>query len=94
MVQIPDAFFRKTCQDMNLPKNGRYGVGMMFFSHDDDERKQIEEQLNTFILAEGQTVLGWRTVPVNAEDIGPVAKMSCPVVARYSSVLMIALKIL
>lgn len=82
MVQIPDAFFRKTCQDMNLPKNGRYGVGMMFFSHDDDERKQIEEQLNTFILAEGQTVLGWRTVPVNAEDIGPVAKMSCPVVRQ------------
>jgi glutamate synthase (NADPH/NADH) large chain len=82
MVQIPDAFFKKTCQEMNLPESGRYGVGMMFFSNDDAERLQIEEQLNNFIKAEGQQILGWRNVPVNAEEIGPVAKMSCPVVRQ------------
>ncbi|WP_338785819.1 glutamate synthase large subunit [Metabacillus sp. FJAT-53654] len=82
MVQIPDAFFKKTCQEMNLPESGRYGVGMMFFSNDDAERLQIEEQLNNFIEAEGQQILGWRNVPVNADDIGPVAKMSCPVVRQ------------
>ncbi|MBO1512133.1 glutamate synthase large subunit [Metabacillus bambusae] len=82
MVQIPDAFFKKTCQEMNLPESGRYGVGMMFFSNDDAERLQIEEQLNDFIKAEGQQILGWRNVPVNADEIGPVAKMSCPVVRQ------------
>ncbi|MGM7724635.1 glutamate synthase large subunit [Metabacillus sp. Hm71] len=82
MVQIPDAFFKKTCQEMTLPESGRYGVGMMFFSTDDNERKQIEEQLNNFIEAEGQILLGWRTVPVNVEAIGPVAKLSCPVVRQ------------
>ena len=82
MVQIPDTFFKKACKEMTLPEKGRYGVGMMFFSNDDSERHQIEEQLNKFIEAEGQTLLGWRDVPVNAEDIGPVAKMSCPVVRQ------------
>ncbi|HZH58123.1 MAG TPA: glutamate synthase central domain-containing protein, partial [Metabacillus sp.] len=82
MVQIPDAFFKKACKEMTLPEKGRYGVGMMFFSNDDSERQQIEEQLNNFIEAEGQTLLGWRDVPVNAEEIGPVAKMSCPVVRQ------------
>ncbi|KKI90216.1 glutamate synthase [Bacillus sp. SA1-12] len=82
MVQIPDAFFKKTCQEMTLPESGRYGVGMMFFSTDDNEREQIEEQLNNLIEAEGQTLLGWRTVPVNVEAIGPVAKLSCPVVRQ------------
>ncbi|APH04783.1 glutamate synthase large subunit [Bacillus weihaiensis] len=82
MVQIPDAFFKKTCTEMSLPANGRYGVGMMFFSNDDAERHQIEEQLNKFIEAEGQILLGWRDVPVNAEEIGPVAKLSCPVVRQ------------
>ncbi|WP_273124690.1 glutamate synthase large subunit [Metabacillus sp. HB246100] len=82
MVQIPDAFFKKTCTEMSLPANGRYGVGMMFFSNDDAERHQIEEQLNKFIESEGQTLLGWRDVPVNTEEIGPVAKLSCPVVRQ------------
>lgn len=82
MVQIPDAYFKKACQEMTLPESGRYGVGMMFFSNDDSERQQIEEQLNKFIEAEGQTLLGWRDVPVNAEEIGPVAKLSCPVVRQ------------
>ncbi|MCM3651934.1 glutamate synthase large subunit [Metabacillus litoralis] len=82
MVQIPDAFFKKNCQEMTLPENGRYGVGMMFFSNDDSERDQIEAQLTKLIEEEGQTLLGWRTVPVNANDIGPVAKMSCPVVRQ------------
>lgn len=82
MVQIPDAFFKKTCQEMTIPESGRYGVGMMFFSNDDTEREQIEAQLNEFIKAEGQVLLGWRTVPVNADEIGPVAKMSCPVVRQ------------
>ena len=82
MVQIPDGFFKKTCQEMTLPENGRYGVGMMFFSNEDSERAEMEAQLNKFIEEEGQTLLGWRTVPVNASDIGPVAKMSCPVVRQ------------
>lgn len=82
LVQIPDAFFRKECKDINLPEKERYGVGMVFFSQKEDERKKIEKQINALIEQEGQVVLGWRTVPVNVGKIGTVAQKSCPFVRQ------------
>ncbi|MEH7415098.1 glutamate synthase large subunit [Neobacillus drentensis] len=82
MVQIPDLFFRQECSAMNLPEQGKYGVGMLFFSKDDAEREKIETYINKLVEQEGQTVLGWRTVPVNAENIGVTAQESCPVVRQ------------
>ncbi|MFP9170459.1 hypothetical protein ACLI2G_16960, partial [Enterococcus faecalis] len=78
LVQIPDAFFRKECKNINLPEKERSGVGMVFFSQKEDERKKIEKQINALIEQEGQVVLGWRTVPVNVGKIGTVAQKSCP----------------
>lgn len=82
MVQIPDLFFRQECSDMNLPEKGKYGVGMLFFSKDDKEREEIEATINQLIEKEGQTVLGWRNVPVDAGKIGVTAQESCPVVRQ------------
>ncbi|MGE7879313.1 glutamate synthase large subunit [Peribacillus muralis] len=82
MVQIPDNYFRLACPEMNLPAKGRYGVGMLFFSNDDDERNEIEARLNAFIEQEGQTLLGWRTVPVDAGKIGEVGKETCPTIRQ------------
>ncbi|KIL45421.1 glutamate synthase large subunit [Jeotgalibacillus soli] len=82
MVQIPDEFFKYTCSEMNLPEKGRYGVGMLFFSKNDEARIEIEAQLNSFVEKEGQTVLGWRTVPVNENTIGLAAQESSPVIRQ------------
>lgn len=82
MVQIPDEYFRLACPEMNLPAKGRYGVGMLFFSNNDDERNEIETRLNAFIEQEGQTLLGWRTVPVDATKIGEVGKETCPTIRQ------------
>lgn len=82
MVQIPDLFFKQECSEMNLPEKGKYGVGMLFFSKDDGVREEIEAYINKLVEQEGQTVLGWRTVPVDAEKIGVTAQQSCPVVRQ------------
>ncbi|WP_141433606.1 glutamate synthase large subunit [Bacillus sp. 03113] len=82
MVQIPDAFFRKKCTEMDLPNKGRYGVGMIFFSNDDSEREEIEAYFNKMIEQEDQLLLGWRTVPVNVGKIGKIAQKSCPVIRQ------------
>ena len=82
MMQIPDAFFKKVCADFNLPEKGRYGVGMIFFSKDDSGREKSEARINELIEQEGQTVLGWRTAPVNVGKIGTVAQESAPVVRQ------------
>lgn len=82
MVQIPDAFFRNVCPEMNLPEKGRYGVGMVFFSNDTDDREGLENQINSIIKQEGQIVLGWRTVPLHVQNIGIKAQESCPFIRQ------------
>ncbi|MFC0524874.1 glutamate synthase large subunit [Pontibacillus salicampi] len=81
LMQIPDKFFRKECPDFDLPENGRYGVGMLFFS-DEEERKQEEDYISTLIEQEGQRVIGWRSVPVNVRKIGKDAQNSCPIIRQ------------
>ncbi|MFC7373419.1 glutamate synthase large subunit [Fictibacillus iocasae] len=82
MVQIPDAFFREKCPELHLPEKGRYGVGMLFFSKNSEEQQQIETHINSLIELEGQKLIGWRTVPVNPQHIGPAAKETCPVIRQ------------
>ena len=82
MVGIADPYFRKVCLDMNLPKKGRYGIGMLFLSNNESEQKEIETHLNEVIEQEGQIVIGWRDVPVNVEKIGTVGKETRPIIRQ------------
>jgi glutamate synthase (NADPH) large chain len=82
MVQIPHGFFKKVCNDMNLPEQGRYGVGMIFFPQDARERERYEREINNLIEQEGQTLLGWRTVPVDSDYIGPAGKKTQPFIRQ------------
>jgi len=82
MVQLPNAFFRKECSEMNLPEEGRYGVGMLFFSSNDPNREEIESYLHHLIEQQGQVVLGWRTVPVDIRKIGKNAQSSAPIIRQ------------
>lgn len=81
MVQIPDNYFRKVC-DFTLPDEGRYGVGMVFFSKDDQERERIETKINELIEQEGQILLGWRSAPTDVRKIGINAQDTAPVVRQ------------
>lgn len=78
MVQLPDEFFRKTCPELELPEKGDYGVGMMFFPQKVEQQDLIQQKINELIAEEGQTLIGWRKVPVNDKNIGILAQNSCP----------------
>ncbi|MFJ8066977.1 glutamate synthase large subunit [Psychrobacillus sp. NPDC096426] len=82
MVQIPDVYFRVVCNEWNLPRSGAYGVGMLFFTNNMEEREAIEQKINETIIAEGQNLIGWRTVPINAECLSEKAKETVPVVRQ------------
>ncbi|MCL6587402.1 MAG: glutamate synthase large subunit, partial [Anoxybacillus sp.] len=82
MVQIPHEYFQTVCGKMKLPEKGRYGVGMVFLPAHEAERTYYEQQINDIIQAEGQTLLGWRTVPVNSEKLGTLAKQSKPFIRQ------------
>ncbi|OAT73175.1 glutamate synthase large subunit [Parageobacillus thermoglucosidasius] len=82
MVQIPHEYFKVACGKMKLPPKGRYGVGMVFLPEDEERRAYYETEFNKIIEKEGQTLLGWRTVPVNIEKLGKLAKQSKPFIRQ------------
>jgi glutamate synthase domain-containing protein 2/glutamate synthase domain-containing protein 1/glutamate synthase domain-containing protein 3 len=80
LVQIPDAFFRRECADgrIRLPPTGAYGVGMVFLPPEPNDQNACELLVEKVIREEGQTLLGWRRVPVDAAAPGPLARTVMP----------------
>ncbi|QBQ55514.1 glutamate synthase large subunit [Nitrosococcus wardiae] len=84
LIQMPDRFLREECatQGIKLPPVGEYGVGMLFLPQGTDSRVACEEQINHYIKAEGQTLLGWRDVPTDNTKLGESVKAVEPVVRQ------------
>jgi len=84
LIQIPDEFFRAEClgAGINLPDPGEYGVGVIFLPQDPEHRTKCEEITEQVVVAEGQTVLGWRDVPVDSSCLGESVKSTEPVIRQ------------
>ncbi len=84
LVQIPHEFFSKEAKSLGfeLPKPGAYGVGMLFLSKDREDRLHSRQMVEQIVHEEGQTVLGWREVPVNSGAIGWLARESEPAIEQ------------
>ncbi len=80
LIQIPHAFMKKVClnEDIELPKEGDYGVGMLFLSPDFETRIKSIKKLIKIINEEGQTYIGIREVPTYSKCIGKSAKEAMP----------------
>jgi len=81
LVQIPDAFFRAKV-DFELPAPGHYGVGMVFLPQDEKARGDMQATVEQYLTEGGQTVLGWRDVPVDNADLGESVLPTEPVVRQ------------
>ncbi len=77
MTQIPDAFFRAVV-DFDLPSDGRYAVGIAFLPHDTDERQEVKTGIEKLAEEEDLTVLGWREVPIQPDELGSLARDAMP----------------
>ncbi|MGH9340566.1 MAG: glutamate synthase large subunit [Acidobacteriota bacterium] len=84
ILQTPHGFLSRECRElgMDLPEYGGYGVGMVFLPTDPYQRFKCEWLFEQIVLEEGQSVLGWRTVPVNDSTIGPSAQATAPVIRQ------------
>src|SRR6185437_2328043 len=80
-LQLPDAFFRAEIGP-SLPPPGSYGVGVCFLPRDARRRGELERTLVEAVEGEGQEVVGWRDVPVDAAHVGQTAGMFAPVVRQ------------
>ncbi|MEH6718578.1 MAG: glutamate synthase large subunit [Aurantimonas endophytica] len=71
LVQIPHRFLGEemAAQGVTLPEPGHYGVAHVFMPQDAEKRAHIEALFEEVVRAEGQSVLGWRDVPVSNEEL-------------------------
>jgi glutamate synthase (NADPH/NADH) large chain len=81
LMQIPDAFFQDVV-DFDLPAEGEYGVGMLFFPKNNSQRTVLEKLVEDVINEEGQSVLGWRSVPVDPSGLGESVKPTEPMIRQ------------
>ena len=81
LVQIPDDFFRAKT-DFELPPSGHYGVGMFFLAPDAQARDRLQQFIERHLHEGGQTVLGWRDVPLDNSDLGETVLPSEPVIRQ------------
>ena len=85
MTGIPHDFFaNEVCEkfNLNLPPQGEYAVGNIFFHPDETIRDESIVTFEQIARDLGLMVLCWRTVPVKSDILGPVSKGKEPVIMQ------------
>jgi glutamate synthase (NADPH) large chain len=82
LTALPHEFLVKVAlrdAGIKLPAKGKYGAGIVFFPADNEQRVVCEAAVLKIIAEQGQTFLGWRTVPTDNSTIGHTARRIEPV---------------
>ncbi|MBM4155645.1 MAG: glutamate synthase large subunit [Lentisphaerae bacterium] len=84
LVQMPDAMLRErtAVRGLRLPEPGDYGAGLVFLPPDVDQRQACMDAIERIVRAEGLDFLGWRTVPVNPDVLGEIARRAMPAIRQ------------
>lgn len=84
LIQLPHKFLLTAAGEagIRLPDEGEYATGLVFLPPNSAQRARCEELVEAVITAEGQSVLGWRTVPRNSDILGVVARSVEPVIGQ------------
>lgn len=81
LIQIPHAFLAGEV-DFELPLEGDYGVGMLFFPKQPSFAEQCRTILEEGINRLGLTLLGYRKVPTDNSSLGHASKESEPLIEQ------------
>ncbi|PYV12826.1 MAG: glutamate synthase subunit alpha, partial [Acidobacteria bacterium] len=84
LLQLPHRFLARECDGLGieLPGAGSCGAGMVFLPTDAGERRRCEEIFEEVVRGEGQSLLGWRTVPTDDSMIGRTARAGEPAIRQ------------
>lgn len=84
LLQMPHDFFKNELAEfaINLPKEGSYGVGMIFFPSVHEVRENCRKTLNQCIRKLGYELIGYRLVPVNGQVPGHESKVVEPYIEQ------------
>ena len=69
LIQLCYAFFKDKFET-ELPDAGQFAIGMFFMPTSPAGQAETKGVVERYVLDEGQTILGWRKVPVNNANLG------------------------
>ncbi len=84
LIQVPDRLYREECAKLGfeLPAVGDYAVGMVFLPQTAEALSASLKAFEKVIPDEGQTILGWRDLPVDNSCLGESVKPIEPVIRQ------------
>jgi glutamate synthase (NADPH/NADH) large chain len=84
LLHIPHAHYERTLgrAGVELPNVGDYAVAQCFLSRDAKMRATETKVLEDAVRHHNQKVIGWRDVPVDVRQLGPVARSTMPVLRQ------------
>ncbi len=84
LVQTPHTFFQAVSSEcgIDLPDFTQYGVAMVFLPSQKEQITSFKACFEAIVRAEGQHVLGWRTVPTCNDSLGATAQVGEPTVSQ------------
>ncbi len=77
LIQVPDRFLREVA-GFELPAAGAYAVGLGFLPADAQKCAEAQRRIEAIVAEEGNTLLGWREVPVDPATLGATARAAMP----------------
>ncbi|WP_081759342.1 glutamate synthase large subunit [Thioalkalivibrio sp. HK1] len=83
LTAIPHDFLVRKAKEslgVDLPRAGRYGVGLVFLPHEETAARRCKEVFERCTAEAGQAIIGWRPLPIDpdAADIGGAARAAMP----------------
>jgi glutamate synthase (NADPH/NADH) large chain len=81
LIQKPHAFFIDECLklDFSLPATDKYGVGVMLFPQDDQQRQECRDIFERNAKKIGLEIIGYRSIPTDNSMIGEAPLSTEPV---------------
>ena len=86
LMALPYSFFQQLGKELFDAKltAGHFAVGNIFLPQSESERTFCQSTIERIIEEEGQHLVGWREVPVDAKgaDVGPAARNAQPFISQ------------
>jgi glutamate synthase (NADPH/NADH) large chain len=85
-IQLPHGFFKSVCPQecgFDVPAEGDYGVGFVFLSQNEEERRSEEMIIEEILEEEALSLIGWRDVPVRSEILGKASSACEPYMRQF-----------
>jgi len=84
LIQLPDALLNDWARGAgkSLPAVGRYAVAMCFLPRDPQALEHATRHFEQVVAKEGQSMVGWRDVPVDLSGLGKTVVETMPVIRQ------------